>query len=115
MQSLRPNPLLMPCMAITTDTPDITVDTMAILTGNLTKSVDFICFEKYSSSPNFQINLTYIVSILCFYRYGYRYWKREAESDAKPEAESAADAYYRYYGHRYYGLGYRGYYGHPYR
>merc|ERR1711982_150848 len=32
-------------------------------------------------------------------RYG-RYWKREAEADAEPEADAAADAWYGYYGHR---------------
>jgi len=53
--------------------------------------------------------------------YGYGLWgRKKREAEAKPEAEAAADAYYGYYGHpgyyggRYYGLGYRGYYGHGY-
>ena len=52
------------------------------------------------------------------YRFGYygRYWKREAEADAAPEADAAADAWYGYYGYRPYGYyGYRhGYYARPY-
>merc|ERR1712122_232222 len=53
-----------------------------------------------------------------YYGYPYRgyygrYWKREAEADAAPEADAAADAWYGYYGYRPYGYyGYRhGYYG----
>merc|ERR1712012_270633 len=43
-----------------------------------------------------------------YYGYPYRgyygrYWKREAEADAAPEADAAADAWYGYYGYRPYG------------